>query len=74
MMQTEAVPRKNLFNVRFSDEEQERLDRVCEHLGVNAANLIRMLVKEKARELGVDIPPAAPSSRPRTKAATKKQR
>lgn len=65
-MQTAEQVRRHLFNIRFSDEEQARLDGVCEHLGVNAANLIRMLVKEKARELGVEVP-APPPSKPRTK-------
>lgn len=75
-MQTAAPVRRHLFNIRFSEDEQARLDAICEHLGVNAANLIRMLLKEKARELGVEpaqSPPAAPPSRPRTKAAAKKR-
>ncbi len=72
-MQTEVV-RKHLFNIRFSDEEQARLNAICLHLGVNAANLIRMMLREKARELGVDTaPPPAPSSRPRQKSAAKKR-
>jgi predicted DNA-binding protein len=76
MTQTAAAPvRRHLFNIRFSDDEQARLDALCAHLGVNAANLIRMLLKEKARELGIegfataaDVPPAPPSRpRPKTK-------
>lgn len=68
-MQTVEV-RSHLFNVRFSDEEQARLEAICEHLGVNAANLIRMLLKDKARELGITMPKAAPEpppSKPRLK-------
>ena len=68
-MQTELV-RKHLFNIRFSDEEQARLNAICAHLGVNAANLIRMMLKEKARELGIEdavAAPPAPPSRPRSK-------
>jgi antitoxin component of RelBE/YafQ-DinJ toxin-antitoxin module len=64
MLQTEAV-RPHLFNVRFSEEEQARLERLCAHLGLTAANLIRMMLLEKERALG--LPPASPPSRPRTK-------
>lgn len=74
MTQTAEQVRRHLFNIRFSEEEQARLDAVCGHLGVNAANLIRMLLKEKARELGVEPPPAAPSvppPSPRTASASK---
>lgn len=73
-MQTAELVRRHLFNIRFSEEEQARLDAICTHLGVNAANLIRMMLKEKARELGVDVPPPPPSkpaSQPRVKAAAK---
>lgn len=70
-MQTAELVRRHLFNVRFSEEEQARLDALCEHLGVNAANLIRMLLKEKARQLGVEPIPPPPPSRPRAKAEPK---
>lgn len=68
MMQTATKPvaRDHLFNIRFSDEEQARLNAICTHLGVNAANLIRMMIKEKARDLGVDVP-SSPPSKPRAK-------
>lgn len=73
-MQTVELVRRHLFNIRFSEEEQARLDAICVHLGVNAANLIRMMLKEKARDLGVDVPPLAPSkpaSQPRVKSPAK---
>jgi len=68
-MQT-ATMRAKLFNVRFSDEEWQRLEALTGHLGLNAANLIRMLLKEKARELGVE-PTTPEAPRPRVKRATK---
>lgn len=77
MTQTAELVRRHLFNIRFSEEEQARLDAICGHLGVNAASLIRMMLKEKARELGVEPPPQpvaivpAPPSRPRVKTAAK---
>lgn len=52
-MQTAAM-RERLFNIRFSDEEWSRLETLKEHLGLDAANLVRMLLKEKARELGIE--------------------
>jgi len=38
--------REKTFNIRFSDEEWERLDRLSSQHGINAASLIRMLLKQ----------------------------
>ena len=38
--------REKTFNIRFSDEEWERLDRLSSERGINAASLIRMLLKQ----------------------------
>lgn len=45
-----------MFTMRLSKDESERLDRLAEHYGLNGVGVIRMLLKEKARELGVDPP------------------
>jgi predicted DNA-binding protein len=37
--------REKTFNIRFSEEEWERLDRLSAAHGLNAASLIRMLLK-----------------------------
>ena len=51
-MQTAApLAREKLFNMRMSEEEWARLERVCAHLGVNAAGVIRMLVKREDDKL-----------------------
>lgn len=74
-MAQRAEMRERQLNIRLSDEEQARLDAVCAHLGINAANLFRMMLKEKARELGLEPMPSppAPPSRPRVKAGAKKR-
>jgi len=50
-MQTEAMGREKTFNIRFSDEEWARLERVSKHYGLTAAGVIRMTLKEKDGEI-----------------------
>lgn len=83
-MQTADLVRAKTFNIRFSEEESERLDAVAEHYALTAAGVIRMLVKREADRIGMgskttsadggvtDAEPAdrAPS-RPRMKSASK---
>ena len=69
-MAQQAEMRERQLNIRLSEEEETRLDAVCAHLGINAANLFRMMLKEKARALGVE--PSPPSS-PRTKTSKAKR-
>ena len=71
-MHTDEVVRAKTFNIRFSEEELARLDRVAEHYALTAAGVIRMLVKREADALPAAAPPAAPSSRPRSKPAKKR--
>lgn len=59
-VQTDAM-RERMFTMRLSKEESERLDALAAHFGLNGAGVIRMMLKEKARELGVD-PPASPAA------------
>lgn len=65
-MQTEAM-RERMFTMRLSREESARLDALADHFGLNGVGVIRMMLKEKARELGVEPPPAAPPSKPARK-------
>ncbi len=46
-MQTGAVARDRLFNMRLSEEEAGRLERIAAHYGLNAAGAIRMLLKRE---------------------------
>jgi len=46
------VAREKLFNMRMSVEEWERLDALARHYGLNAAGVLRMLVKSDSDRLG----------------------
>lgn len=56
-MHTDPV-REKLFNMRMSVDEWERLDRLAKHYGLNAASMIRMLVMDRERDLGLTVTPA----------------
>jgi len=47
MQQNAAAMREKQLNVRVSPEEQERLEFLADHYGLNAAAVIRMLVKRE---------------------------
>ena len=51
-MQNAATMRERMFTMRLSEEESLRLDRVAAHYGVNAANLVRMLLKREDDAIG----------------------
>lgn len=38
--------RTKMWNVRMSQAERRRLDRIARHYGLNGANTIRMLIKK----------------------------
>ena len=52
-MHSEAM-RDRMFTMRLSADEGARLDALAEHFGLNAVGTIRMLLKEKSRELGIE--------------------
>jgi hypothetical protein len=58
-MHTDAMARERQFNMRLSDDEVRRLDALADHYGVNAANLVRMLLRREAIALGIDAPAKA---------------
>ncbi len=41
------VRRTKQFAIRLSDEERARVDRLCEHYGLDVASLLRMVVKKE---------------------------
>ena len=55
MQNAADMARDRQFNMRVSDEEMRRLDAVAARYGLNPANLLRMLVKQKADELGITV-------------------
>jgi hypothetical protein len=52
MMQTGEGVREKQFNLRLSAEEWESVETLCAHYGVNAAALVRMLVKREVSAVG----------------------
>ena len=58
-MQTDAV-RPKLFNIRFSEEEWARVERLASHYGINAASLFRMLLKKEETSVQWPSEPAEP--------------
>lgn len=68
MRETPANMREKLFTMRMSDEESARLDAVARHYGLNAAGVIRMLVKRE-----YDAQQALAGQEPGKKPATPKK-
>lgn len=65
-MSTATEMREKQLLVRMNAEEWARAEAVAEHYGVSAANVVRMLFKEKARELGIDAA-ATTAKKPKAK-------
>lgn len=66
-MQATGTLRERLFTMRMSNEEWERADRLARHYGLNLAGVLRMLMMDRERELGLAPAAPAPPSRPRPK-------
>ena len=62
-MQT-AEMRERLFTIRMNEEESARLDALAGHFGLSAAGVVRMLLKDKERELGLAPPPVVAPKKP----------
>ncbi len=60
-MQSAQDMRERLFTMRMSEEEHVRLERVAVHYGLNAAGLIRMLLKREERTLGPELATPKPA-------------
>lgn len=43
--------RERLFTMRMSEEEHERMERIAAHYGINAASLLRMMLKREEAAL-----------------------
>lgn len=61
MRETAANMREKLFTMRMSAEESLRLETVARHYGLNAAGVIRMLVKREHDAVARDKSPAPPT-------------
>jgi predicted DNA binding CopG/RHH family protein len=62
-MNVDTNVREKQLNIRLSDDEAERLERVCSHYGLNGANLFRMLLKREDDALRPVAPPPVPKAR-----------
>jgi hypothetical protein len=60
-MQTPGVGREKLFNIRFNDEDWARIEKLCAFHGVNAASLLRTLLKNEERDVDARHPGWAPT-------------
>lgn len=67
-MQTDAM-RERLFTMRMSAEESARMEAVSAHYALNAASLIRMLIKREADSLGIAAEPPKPTKKTPAKTA-----
>ena len=47
-------PRTEMVSIRLTEDEHQRATEVAEHFGLNVAALFRMLIREKAREVGLE--------------------
>jgi hypothetical protein len=61
MRETAANMREKLFTMRMSEEESLRLDAVARHYGLNAAGVLRMLVKREHDVVAREKTPATPA-------------
>jgi len=61
-MQAEVM-REKTFNIRMSAEESARMEAVSAHYALNAASLIRMLIKREADSLGIAAEPPKPTKK-----------
>ncbi len=60
------MARDRQFNMRLSEDEMRRLDAIAAHFGINAANVLRMLLKREADALGIAAePPKTPKKTPK---------
>ena len=62
-MHTDAMTaRGKVFNVRLSDEEWERVNRLADGYGLSAASLFRMLLKAEERRVAQPEPQTHPEA------------
>ncbi len=62
MQNAADMARDRQFNMRLSADEAHRLDALAGHYGLNAANLLRMLLKKEADAIGIGTPKASKKS------------
>ena len=68
LVSTVETMRERQLLVRLNAEEFARAEAVANHYGVSAANTVRLLFKEKSRELGLEVAQPAPKKPAKGKA------
>ncbi len=63
MQNAPEMARDRQFNMRLSEDELRRLDAIATHYGINAANVLRMLIKREADALGIAAEPPKPTTK-----------
>lgn len=58
---TVDIVREKQLNIRLNSDEEARFQRLADHFGVSVPTMVRMLVKEKERELGLGSVDSKPS-------------
>lgn len=53
-MQTQDMAKDQIFKLRLEERDRRRLAALAEHYEMSAAQTLRTLMKEKAREIGVE--------------------
>ena len=48
-----TTTRARVYTIRLSDDEDDAAKRVAEHLGLPISSMIRMLILDKERDLGI---------------------
>lgn len=55
--------REEQLNVRLNAEEMALARKLAEHYGLTPAYLVRMLIRERARDLGLEVAPPPAKAR-----------
>jgi hypothetical protein len=70
-----GMAKDHVFHFRLDETDRGRLDALAAHYSAPVATVVRILVAEKFRELGLEVPPApaSASSPARPKKGAKKR-
>lgn len=70
-----GMAKDHVFHFRLDEVDRARLDALAAHYSAPVATVVRILVAEKFRELGLEVPPApaSASSPARPKKGAKKR-
>jgi hypothetical protein len=67
MGDTSSMSKDQIFRFRLDEADRQRLDALAKHYSAPAATVVRILIAEKAREIGFVVPDATPPSPTATK-------